>query len=183
MIVGEAETGVTIEEYLNYQAPEGMDDELIRGVVVLSPAALPGHADVCAQLYDLLRERLRGSAFVVRLDVSMRLEESVSMPRPDVFVMDTLRWEAASDTTTYPVGSPQLAIEVFSPSNATKESRLKPALYLAGGASAVWVVMPESRTIEVHDSEGLRIFAAGEEIALPTPLPAGTILVEAVFAN
>ncbi len=174
---------MTIEEYLDYQAPEGMDDELIQGVIVLSPSASPRHASVCTRLYDLLRERLPGSEFVVRLDVSMRLEESVSMPRPDVFVMDAERWEAAESADKYPVASPQLAIEVFSPSNVTKEFRLKPGLYLAGGASAVWVVRPKSRTIEVHDAKGLRIFSVGEEIALPTPLPAGTIPVEDVFAK
>ena len=123
----------SIEQYLAFQPPPGVKDELIQGEIVLSPSASPRHASVCTRLYDLLRDSLRGSAFVVRLDTSMRLEESESMPRPDVFVMDTERWEAAESKDAYPVGSPQLAIEVFSPSNATKEFRLKPALYLAGG--------------------------------------------------
>ncbi len=103
---------MTIEEYLDYQAPEGMDDELIQGVVVLSPSAFPDHADIYEQLCELLRERLRGSGFVVRQGTSMRLEKSKSMPRPDVFVMDALRWKSAKATKSYPVGSPQLAIEV-----------------------------------------------------------------------
>ena len=176
-------TGVTIEQYLSYQAPPEMKDELIEGEILLSPSPMPEHADICARLYDVLKAALEGSDFVVRQDTSMRLQTSESMPRPDVFVIDQARWNAAARSKTYPTGSPQLVIEVFSPSNDSEAFRKKPQMYLDAGASAVWVIRPEFRFVEVCDQQGTREFQVGQEIPLPVPLPSGTILVGDLFVR
>jgi len=81
-------TGVTIEQYLSYQAPPEVKDELIEGEIILSPSPMPEHADICARLYDLLTSLLQGSPFLVRQDTSMRLSNTESMPRPDVFAIN-----------------------------------------------------------------------------------------------
>lgn len=56
--------------------------------------------------------------------------------------------------TPYP-RSPELCIEVVSPSNSRKELREKVAAYLAAGAVEVWIVFPQSKRIEFHGPEGL----------------------------
>jgi Uma2 family endonuclease len=176
-------TGVTIEQYLSYKAPPGKEDELIEGEIVLSPSPMPEHADLCARLYDLLKNLLQGSSFLVRQDTSMRLSTSESMPRPDVFVIDQTRWNAAARSKTHPTGSPQLVIEVFSPANDSEAFRKKPRIYLDAGASAVWVVRSESQSIEVYDPQGTRCFSSGQEIHLPPPLPNGVIQINDIFSR
>lgn len=56
--------------------------------------------------------------------------------------------------TPYPK-SPELCIEVVSPSNSVKELNEKRAAYLAAGAHEVWIVYPQSKRIEFYTSEGL----------------------------
>jgi hypothetical protein len=51
--------------------------------------------------------------------------------------------------------SPELCIEVVSPSNSRKELREEVAAYLDAGATEVWIVFPQSRRIEFHGPEGL----------------------------
>ena len=51
--------------------------------------------------------------------------------------------------------SPELCIEVVSPSNSRKELREKVAAYLEAGAAEVWIVFPQSKRIEFHGHAGL----------------------------
>jgi len=176
-------TGVTIEQYLSHQASSEMEDELIEGEIVMSPSPMPEHTDICARLYDLLKPLVENSPFLVRQDTSMRLHTSESMPRPDVFVIDRVRWNTAAANKLYPVGSPQLVIEVFSPSDDTGAFRKKPQMYLSAGASAVWIVHPEPQTIERFDRNGRQEFACGQDIPLPPPLPRGRVRVDELFLS
>lgn len=51
--------------------------------------------------------------------------------------------------------SPELCVEVVSPSNSRKELREKVAGYLEAGAREVWIVYPHSKRVEFHGREGL----------------------------
>ena len=51
--------------------------------------------------------------------------------------------------------SPELCVEVVSPSNSRKELREKVAGYLEAGAREVWIVYPQSKRVEFHGREGL----------------------------
>jgi Uma2 family endonuclease len=51
--------------------------------------------------------------------------------------------------------SPELCIEVVSPSNSRKELREKVAAYLEAGAKEVWIVFPQSKRFEFHGPQGL----------------------------
>lgn len=75
-----AVTHVSLAEYLEYVAPEGFDDELIEGEIVLSPSPKISHEDVCYRLAHLLDSCLESSDFIVRRDTSMALETYESMP-------------------------------------------------------------------------------------------------------
>jgi Uma2 family endonuclease len=50
--------------------------------------------------------------------------------------------------------SPELCIEVVSPSNSRKELSEKVAAYLAAGAAEVWIVFPQTKRIEFHGHQG-----------------------------
>lgn len=75
---------VSLEEYLKFEAPDGMKDELIEGEIVISPSATSAHALVVKNLVLLLHDLLQGPGFEVNADVSIIVdpESPPSMPRP-----------------------------------------------------------------------------------------------------
>jgi Uma2 family endonuclease len=113
---------VSLEEYLEFKTPEGTKDELIEGEIVISPSATPAHALIVKRLGRLFDKELEGSEFEAHFDLSIILDPAtpVSMPRPDVFVINRERLLDAARRNVYPVGSPELAIEVVSPSNTNQ---------------------------------------------------------------
>jgi Uma2 family endonuclease len=61
-------------------------------------------------------------------------------------------------------GSPDLAVEVISPSNLAQDTLKKVRQYLAGGSQAVWLVYPNLRLIEIHDPTGIQVIAEPETL-------------------
>lgn len=49
-------------------------------------------------------------------------------------------------------GAPLLAVEVVSPSNSTRDMRLKVEQYIEAGAREVWLVYAEKRTVHVYSA-------------------------------
>ena len=61
-------------------------------------------------------------------------------------------------------GAPDIAVEVFSPSNTHAEMRRKVAEYLAAGSQRVWVAYPASRSVSVHRADGTTITYSGDDV-------------------
>jgi len=159
---------MTFADYLNYTPPPGMRDELLHGEIVLSPAAKRRHQDICHQIVKLL-EQMISPEFVVRQDTTINLAgwQGKEGPRPDVFVIDRQRWVEADQHGGYPVGSPQLVVEVKSPSNDPSELEDKAALFLAEGAWAVWIVDLEEWFVASYASSGQRRWLQGMMVDVP----------------
>jgi Uma2 family endonuclease len=81
------------------------------------------------------------------------------------------------------VGSPQLAIEIQSPSNLRPRLRTKVELYLKNGSFAVWVVYPAKRTVVVFTESEEAEYRMGESVPLPEVLGEFVIPVEHIFKN
>ena len=174
---------MSIEEYLSYEAPPGFRDELIEGEVILSPDPKPLHSTICKNLLIILDELLKGSSYAACLATNMALKEDGSMPSPDMFIIDKNRWTAAIREDRYPEGSPQLAIEVYSPSNRPGLVRKKIELYLKNGSAAVWVIYPKRRAVVVHEQSDVTAeYRDGEKLPLPAELSNSTIEVSKIFA-
>lgn len=176
---------VPLEEYLAFETVDGTKDELVEGEIVISPSGSPKHALLIKRLVRLLDDVLADSDFEVNSDLSILVDAATppSMPRPDVFVMDRARFLDAAKRDVFPVGAPELAVEVVSPSNRKQELFKKIRLYLRHGSSAVWVVYPKKRTVIVWESEDTGSeFREGELITLPTPLPRQQIAVSDIFS-
>ncbi|HEX3681919.1 MAG TPA: Uma2 family endonuclease [Bryobacteraceae bacterium] len=156
-------TLLSVREYLQLERREdGLKDELIRGEIVLSPSAKPLHAKVVANLFDMLKA-LQAQGYARATDFGCVLGEH-SLPGPDLAVIRTDRWRSVGEDD-YLIGSPELVVEVFSPSNRKALMAQKAALYLEHGAEAVWVVYPKTRTVIVHDAEGQREARCGETVS------------------
>lgn len=80
-------------------------------------------------------------------------------------------------------GSPELVIEVKSPSNSKHELHDKAMTTLAGeGAVEFWIADPETASITVYSkAAGVRNYGAGESV--PVPLLAISVEIDPLFAN
>jgi Uma2 family endonuclease len=178
---------MSLSEYMQYTAPLGFRDELIEGELILSDSPNRRHADVCHQLTRLLERLVDEANFVVRNDVTLILnwdEEAGNRPRPDVFLMDKQRWVNSDLQGGYPEGSPQLTIEVLSPSNTKEEMERKRKMYLGTGAIAVWLVNHVEETIEVYtQSQAPVTYRLRSSVPLPPELGGGAIAVDDIFTG
>lgn len=117
------------------------------GRMVMSPAS-NYHSALQALLVGKLAV-LAGSAFVEASVVT-----SAGVLVADVAWASDEFMRARGFETPYP-RSPELCIEVVSPSNSRKELREKVAAYLEAGAVEVWIVFPQSRRVEFHGRKGV----------------------------
>jgi Uma2 family endonuclease len=87
---------------------------------------------------------------------------------PDVAYvsMERLRALSAADREEPPF-SPDIAVEVWSPTNDRRYLNEKIARYLATGAILVLDVNPHARTIVAHDASGVRTYPTVERFEHP----------------
>src|ERR1700722_11466121 len=96
---------------------------------------------------------------------------------PDVCVVSQNR---LSGTGRIFQGSPELAIEVVSPTDTAKHLKRKVDVYLQGVAKSVWIVFPEARSVMVHTRESVRKLKADDSLTDPV-LPGFSSPVAAFF--
>jgi hypothetical protein len=129
------------------------------------------------RLVELLRPKVANLG-VVAAEVPFRALPEYDLRAADVAFVSRARWEGA-DPNDNLYGSPELVIEVLSPSNTKAEIREKAALYLSTGAEEFWVVDPKQCTVHVTTRNGLAaLYVSGSEIPLPmfgSSLEAGKI--------
>ena len=169
----------TFEDYLRYQPPPGFRDELIHGEIILSPSANRKDVDLCVTLFHLLSPIIN-SRYVVRLDTTHYLGEKEG-PRPDVFVIRRDRWTVE----TYPEGSPELVIEVLSPSNDPGRMGTKRELYFSDPrCQEVWEVHLDTKTVLCYRPRGaVASVDISGSLYLPGDLASGHLKVSDIFAG
>ncbi len=78
--------------------------------------------------------------------------------------------------------APDLAVEVVSPHDATREVAAKAAMWLDAGVRLVWVVDPSARTVAVHaPGRPVRILAPEDELDGGEVLPSFRVPVAELF--
>jgi Uma2 family endonuclease len=110
-----------------------------------------------------------------------RVDQTKTVFVPDVSFVSWERIDSSSIEREEP-RSPDVAVEVRSPSNDLHYLEKKIARYLATGSILVLDVDPKRRVIHAHDSDGTRRFDTGERFRRAC-LPWLTFDVAEVFAN
>lgn len=77
--------------------------------------------------------------------------------------------------------APDLAVEVISPSNKVADMHRKIRQLLAAGTTLVWIVHPETRTVEVHRRSGAVTLKAADTLSGGDVLPGFEIPVREIF--
>ncbi len=167
---------MTVEQYRELPEREDVIQELHWGRVVELCRPKVGHVKTQSRLVRLLRP-LMEQLGAVEMEVPFRAVPEYDIRGVDVAFVSRERWEALDDDSDLQ-GSPEIVIEVLSPSNTKREMQEKAALYLTTGAQEFWIVDSKRRTIDVlwrsgeratygvGDRVPLRLFDAALEVAL-----------------
>ena len=132
---------------------KGVRGELIRGVLCETMPAGYEHGTIVmnlgAELRNFIKPRKLGS--LTASDSGVWLERDPDTVRePDIAYFSSERMPPGERVTGYAEVAPNLVVEVVSPSNTIREVNDKALMWLSYGVSLVWVVYPNTRTVDVY---------------------------------
>ena len=98
-----------------------------------------------------------------------------SVRSPDASVLRLERWQALSEAEQegFAPLCPDLVIELASPSDESQALRKKMAAYMANGARLGWLLLPQSRTVEIWQTGNAEITNPPLILNDPSRLEAG----------
>jgi Uma2 family endonuclease len=156
---------MTVEQYRQLPDRDDVIQELHWGMVVTLSRPKMSHAKLQSRLVRLLRPKAEHLG-VVESEVAFRALPEYDLRGADVAYVSQQRWDATDDDDNLR-GSPELVIEVLSPSNTRAEIREKAVLCLSSGAQEFWVVDPKRETVSVTSQGGVAtVYHMGDRIPL-----------------
>ena len=135
---------------------QGVRGELIRGVLCEKAPAGQEHGEIVVNLAALLWNFIRAQRLgrLVASDSGVWLERDPDTVRePDIAFFSAEKVPPGVRVTGYSETVPDLVVEVHSPSDSMREVHDKARMWLSYGVRLVWVVHPDTRTIDVHHQE------------------------------
>jgi len=130
----------------------------------------------------MLLKRLVGDTGVVQMEMAFRPTPEHEVWQADVACVSVER-DAATDDDEYLMGSPELVIEVLSPSNTMDEILERQDICLANGCVSFWTVDPKRQIVMVTTPDRRTVvFDRQSLVPLPEPLE-GSIEIAKVFSD
>jgi len=157
---------------------DGLRHELVRGEVV--SMAPPGgeHGELAIRLGSALYTHVRAHRLgAVATETGYILFRDPDTVRaPDVSFVVAERVPRGRLPRGFVEGSPDLAVEVVSPSDSHSEMQERVQDYLRAGARQVWVVEPRTRSVTVYSPDGSARLLREEEALTGGDLLPGFVL-------
>jgi Uma2 family endonuclease len=168
-----------------FQTPNLGRCELVRGEIIMMSPAGSQHGWIIGKLTVLLGKfvldnKLGGimgaeTGFIIRRD-----PDTVRAPDVAYIRADRLPEKLPQG---YFEGTPDLAVEVLSPSDRASELQTKIRDWLDAGCLAVWIVDPESKSITVYKStHDFVVLSTVDTLSDAHILPGFTLKVSEIFA-
>jgi len=170
---------ITVEEFEKTQDPPGGRYELHHGELVFVPFPIQNHWREQRRLRRLLEPMYEPLGFIVGTEFAYR-----PLPQNEVWGADVvcISGQREKSIEKWLMGSPELVIEVKSPSNTKEDLHDKAMTTLAGqGAAEFWIVDQKTRTVLVHRKSGMALYQVGDSI--PLPLTERALAVAEIFAE
>ena len=175
---------LTADDLLRLDA-EGVRGELIRGVFCEIMSAVGEHGEIVMNLGGELRNFIRPRQLgrLAGSDAGVRLECNPDTVRePDIAYISAEKMPLDVRATTYYEVVPDMVVEVASQSDTLQSINDKARMWLDYGTQLVWVVFPNSRSVDVHPAGGA-VFTLGEGDTLDggDVLPGFSCAVQDIF--
>ena len=146
---------LTAEEFMAADLGEGTF-ELVRGEVIVVPPTMPEHGRVCVNTGFIFETygRQSGHGYALSNDSAVVTERGPDTVRGvDVCFYSHARWPRIQLGNTLPPVPPDVAVEVYSPSNRRGAMSQKVTEYLVAGTLMVWVIYPANRSVAIYRSD------------------------------
>jgi len=177
-----SKTLVTAAELERMPDDDSVRIELDEGEIIRMPPAGMEHGDCGAELAFQLTSFVKkhGLGKVYSADTGFRLTDD-TVRAPDVAFVRKERI-AEVHRTGFGHGAPDLAVEIFSPSDSVRQLMRKVKQYFAAGCHTVWIVYPEQREVQVLDAAGAdRLLRPGDSLEAPDLLPGFSLPLASLF--
>ena len=174
---------ITADDLLKLSA-DGFYGELVRGELCEDMPPGVQHAEIVARLIALLFPFVDARKLGrVMGDGGVRIERAPDTVRaPDLAFFALERLPAEVAIPGYADVVPNLVVEVQSPNDGRWKLHDKAHMWLYYGAEAVWVVQPESRSVDVYRSGRNTIRLSGtDSLEGLDVLPGFSCELEAIF--
>ena len=140
----------SFKDYLSWQFNERV--ELFRGFIAkMSPAPSSFHQNYSGNINFAIRSFLKSKpckVFYAPIDVYLPTKDKKTVVQPDIIVVCDLNKIEKKGC----VGAPDIAIEILSPGNSSKEMNDKYDLYEEAGVKEYWVVFPEEQVVQIYEN-------------------------------
>jgi Uma2 family endonuclease len=137
---------MTVDEYRQLPDRPDVIQELHWGQVVTLSRPKPPHLKLQWRLVELLRPKASHLGYV-QPEFPFRALPEYDLRAADVAFVARDRWDSVGEEDLR--GSPELVIEVLSPSNTRSKIQAMAALCLATGTEEFWVVDGKRKTVSV----------------------------------
>lgn len=169
---------MTVEQYRELPPREDVVQELHWGQVVTLTRPKMGHTKLQYRLLELLGPLAQAKG-IVTAEIPFRALPEYELRGADIAFVSHARW-VSTDEDDNLEGSPELVIEILSPSNTGLEMKEKASLCLSTEAEEFWIVDPKRKRITVTRRQG-GTFAYEMGDRIPLPLFDGELPVDQIF--
>lgn len=176
----------TAEDLLAVSKDSSHRYELMKGALkTMSPAGAK-HGKLAmiigARLQTFAEDHGLGSVFGAETGFLLARNPD-TVRAPDAAFVSQARLPENGVPAGYFPGAPDLAVEVVSPGDTTGEVEEKVQMWLAHGASLVWVIHPATRTVTIYRRDGsANVLHDGDQLNGEAVLPGFSFPVAKLFA-
>ncbi len=166
---------------------EGVRGELIQGALCETMSTGVEHGEIVMELGRHLGNFIAPQRLgrLIGSDSGVRLERAPDTVRePDIGFISADRMPLGERITTYSDVVPDLVVEIVSPNDDADNVFNKARMWLSFGVRLVWVVQPETRSVEVHRSgQPVETVAEDEQLDGIDVLPGFSCTVASIFGS
>lgn len=152
---------LTYDDYAKLTPPESGNYELHKGQIVYMPTPIPLHQLISSELHILLGFFIKthglGKLIAAPMDTVFTQNDTL---QPDLLFISKDRLDIIGEKKIE--GAPDLVIEIYSPSNSTKEMSYKKYIYETCGVKEYWVIYPEKTMIRQYENRENELFSMGD---------------------
>jgi Uma2 family endonuclease len=159
--------------------------ELVRGEIIMMSPAGSRHGAIALRIGSILLDfvNARGLGVVLGAETGFLIaRDPDTVLAPDVAFVRRERVGEGLPEGFFP-GSPDLAVEVLSPSDRASEVFAKTQRWLEAGTHAVWIVDPQTQTVTVHPNRcEAKVLERNDTLAGDDLLPEFGVSVAELFS-
>src|SRR5436309_3246099 len=171
-------TLLTADELEQMPDDDSVQLELDEGELITMPPAGMEHGGCEVHISSVLNIHVKKHRLgrVYSGDTGFRLRDD-TVRAPDVAFVRQERVQAVHQRG-FGRGTPDLAVEIFSPSDYVRQLMRKVKQYFAAGCHTVWIVYPDRREVNVLEASGAdRLLQGDDLIEAPELLPGSSVPV------